>query len=145
MHAGYLTVIAALGGATLGGFTSFATSWTTLHTQMKADGNASSKSRRRKLYKSFIESASEVYGDSLIHDKPDLSGLIDLHAQVSLMRVNSSAPVIETAVKVVLVINKTYTEPNKTTADLEVMIEKGGVDILNAFSQACRDELETRF
>src|SRR5262245_17592402 len=41
MDASYLTVVAALGGAALGGFTSFATSWTTLRAQMKADGNAS--------------------------------------------------------------------------------------------------------
>ncbi len=88
MDAGYLTIFAALGGAALGGFNSFATSWIIQRSQMKADGNARSKSRRRKLYKSFIERASEVYGDALIHDKPELSGLIDLHTHVSLMRVN---------------------------------------------------------
>ena len=145
MDASYLTVVAALGGAALGGFTSFATSWTTLRVQMKADGNASSKNRRRKLYKSFIKSASEVYGDALIHDNPELPGLIDLHALVSLMRVNSSPRVIEAAVKVVMVITRTYTEPNKTAAELEAMVENDGVDILRAFSEACRAELESRF
>lgn len=145
MDAGYLTVIAALGGATLGGFTSFATSWTTLRAQMKADGNASSKSRRRKLYKSFIKRAAEVYGDALIHDTPELSGLIDLHALVSLMRVNSSPRVIKAAEKAVLVITETYTQPNKTPAEIEAMIQHGGVDLLNAFSEACRAELESRF
>src|SRR5215471_5085235 len=145
MDAGYLTVIAALGGAALGGFTSFATSWTTFRAQTKANGNASSKSRRRKLYKSFIKSASQLYGDSLIHENPEMAGLIDLHALVSLMRVNSSPPVIEAAVKVVMVITRTYTEPNKTAAELEAMVENDGVDILRSFSQACRAELESRF
>jgi hypothetical protein len=41
-----------------GGFTSLATSWTTLRVQMKADGVASSKARRQKLYKEFISEAS---------------------------------------------------------------------------------------
>ena len=142
MDTGYLTVVAALGGAALGGFTSFATSWTTLRSQMKAAGNASTKSRRRKLYKSFIKSASEAYGDALIHDTPQLSGLIDLHALVNLMRVNSSDPVIENAVKVVRVISQTYSQPDKTPQEIEAMIENGSIDLLSAFSKACRAELE---
>jgi len=142
MDGGYLTLVAALGGAALGGFTSFATSWTTMRVQMKAQGNASSKSRRRKLYKSFINSASTVYGDALINDKPELSGLIDLHALVSLMRVNSTAGVIESAVKVVRIITETYRQPNKSPEEIETMIEDGSVDLLQGFSQACRTELE---
>ena len=142
MDGGYLTLAAALGGATLGGFTSFATSWTTLRVQMKSQGSASSKSRRRKVYKSFIKDASELYGDALIHDTPALTGLIDLHALVSLMRVNSSEPVIENAVKVVRIITETYRQPNKSPAEIEAMIENGSVDLLQAFSKACRTELE---
>jgi len=141
MDAGYLTVVAALGGAALGGFTSFATSWTTLRVQMKAQGNASSKSRRRKLYKSFILVASKAYADSLIHDQPEISGLIDLHALVSLMRVNSSAAVVESAVNAVRIITETYAQPNKSPAEIEAMITDGSVDILRSFSQACRMEL----
>ena len=142
MDGGYLTLTAALGGAALGGLTSFATSWTTLRVQMKAQGSASSKSRRRKLYKSFINSASALYGDALISDKPELSGLIDLHAQVSLMRVNSTAQVIENAVKVARIITETYSQPNRSPKEIEAMIEDGSVDLLRAFSQACRTELE---
>lgn len=109
---------------------------------MKAKGSASSKSRRRKLYKSFIVDASKLYGDALFHDKPELSGLVDLHALVSLMRVNSSAPVIESAITVVRVITETYSRPNMSSVELEAMIENGSVDLLRAFSAACRTELE---
>src|ERR1700752_5435871 len=101
MEGAYLTAMAALGGAALGGFTSFATSWTTLRTQMKAEGNASSKSRRRKLYKLFINQSSKMYGDALIHDTPELPGLVDLHALVSRMRIVSSTPGIHEASRVV--------------------------------------------
>jgi hypothetical protein len=92
MDAGYITALAALGGAALGGFTSFATSWTTQRVQMNAERDASSKSRRQKLYNAFIDGAAKMYGDALIHDKLELSGLIELHAIVSRMRVFSSAP-----------------------------------------------------
>jgi hypothetical protein len=142
MDAGFITAMAALGGAALGGFTSFATSWTTLRTQMKAEGNASSKARRRKLYRLFINQSSKVYGDALIHDTPELTGLVELHALVNRMRIISSTPVIETAVKVVVVITETYKQPNRGPLEIETMIENGSIDLLRGFSEACRTELE---
>jgi len=98
MEGAYVTAMAALGGAAVGGFTSFVTSWTTLRTQMKAEGSASSKSRRRKLYNLFINQASEMYGDALIHDNPGLAGLVELHASVSRMRIVSSTQIVEAAI-----------------------------------------------
>lgn len=142
IDSGYVTAFAALGGAALGGLTSFATSWTTLRTQMKAQRNASSKSKRQKLYKGFIDGAAKLYGDALIHDKLETTGLIDMQALVSQMRIVSSRPVIETAVNVVKVITETYSQPNKSAEEIEAMISNGSVDILRSFSEACRDEFE---
>jgi hypothetical protein len=142
MDSGYITALAALGGAALGGLTSFATSWTTLRAQMKAQRSASSKSKRQKLYKAFIDDAAKIYGDALLHDKLETTGLIDLHALVSRMRIVSSRPVIETAVNVVKVITETYSQPNKSADEIEAMISNGSVDILLSFSEACRDEFE---
>ena len=143
MDASYITAIAALGGAALGGFTSFATSWTSLRIQMKADKNAFSKSRRQELYKEFIDQASKMYGDALIHDKLELTGLIGLYALISRMRVISSELVIQTAVKVTRAITDIYRQPNKTPEELEEMIHNDRVDLLQGFSDACRTELET--
>ncbi|HXQ69418.1 MAG TPA: hypothetical protein VN844_02985 [Pyrinomonadaceae bacterium] len=142
MDSGYITAFAALGGAALGGLTSFATSWTTLRIQMKSQRSASSKSKRQKLYKAFIDDTARIYGDALIHDKLGITGLIDLHALVSRMRIVSSGPVIETAVNVVKVITETYSQPNKSPEEIEAMISSGRVDILRSFSEACRDEFE---
>jgi len=142
MDSGYITAFAALGGAALGGLTSFATSWTTLRIQMKSQRSASSKSKRQKLYKAFIDNAARIYGDALTHDKLETTGLINLHALVSRMRIVSSGPVIETAVNVVKVITETYSQPNKSPEEIEAMISNGSVDILQSFSEACRDEFE---
>ncbi len=143
MDPGYITALAALGGAALGGFTSFATSWTTQRAQMNAERIASSKSQRQKLYKAFIENASKIYGDALIHDNLELSGLIELYAVLSRMRVLSSIPVIESADRVVQVITETYSQPNKSAIEIEEMIRKGSVDLLKDFSEACRQEFES--
>ena len=142
MDSGYITAFAALGGAALGGLTSFTTSWITLRTQMKAQRRDSSKSSRQKLYKAFIDDVAKIYGDALIHDKLETTGLIDLHALVSRMRIVSSGPVIETAVNVVKVITETYSQPNKSPEEIEAMVSNGSVDILRSFSEACREEFE---
>ena len=142
IESGYITALAALGGAALGGLTSFATSWTTLRTQMKEQRSASTKSKRQKLYNAFIDDAARIYGDALIHDKLESTGLINLHALVSRMHIVSSRPVIETAVNVVKVITETYSQPNKSPEEIEAMISNGSVDILRGFSEACRNEFE---
>ena len=144
IETGYITALAALGGAALGGVTSFATSWTTLRTQMKAQRRDNSKSNRQKLYKAFIDAAAKIYGDALIHDKLETTGLIDLHALVSQMRIVSSRLVIETAVNVVKVITETYGQPNKSPAEIKAMVSDGSIDILLSFSEACRNEFEER-
>jgi hypothetical protein len=143
MNVGYVTAIAALAGAALGGLTSFANSWTTLHAQMKAQRLASSKSRRRKLYKQFIDEASRTYVDALVHDKLEVSGLVGIYALISRMRVLSSEQVIECAVNIALLITDTYFQPNKTPTEIQAMMHGGGVDPLRDFSDVCRQELET--
>ena len=143
MDAGYTSALAALAGAALGGLTSFASSWTTLHAQMKAQRLASSKSRRQKLYKKFIEEASRTYVDALVHDKLEVSGLVGIYALISRMRVLSSRKVIESAANIARLITDTYFQPNKTLPELQAMIHDGGVDPLRDFSDVCRNELET--
>ena len=142
MDPSYVPALAALGGAALGGFTSFATSWTTLRVQMKADGAASSKARRQKLYKEFISEASRIYGDALIHNELQLAALINLYSLISRMRILSSVKVIENAVSVARTIGEVYQQPNKTTEELEEMIHNDHVDLLFRFSEACREEFE---
>ncbi len=96
----------------------------------------------KNSYNAFIDDAAKIYGDALIHDKPELTGLINLHALVSRMHIVSSRPVIETAVNVVKVITETYSQPNKSPEEIEAMISNGSVDILRSFSEACCEEFE---
>jgi len=143
MEAGYVTGFAVLAGAALGGLTSFASSWTTLHAQMKAQRLASSKSTRQELYKQFIDEASRTYADALVHDALDVSRLVGIYSLVSRMRVLSSEKVIESAASIAILITDTYFQPNKTPGELQAMMHDGGVDPLRDFSDVCRNELET--
>jgi hypothetical protein len=142
MDATYATAFAALGGAALGSLTSYATSRNNLRAQIKDQHRNNSRSRRRDLYKEFIDEASRLYGDALVHDRLDLSGLIGLYSILSKIRVLSSPEVIESATRVTRVITETYNLPNKTPTELEAMIQQGSVDLLQEFSSACREEFE---
>ena len=145
MDSATLSALAALAGATIGGVTSFGTSWLSQQTQAKVQARAHKLSRREDLYKRFIEEASKVYGDSLGREASNLSDvtkLVDLYALVSMMRVISSAPIAESANHVVRLIADNYLSPNKPLTELHQMLNNNSIDALRDFSEACRLELQ---
>jgi len=142
MDSASISAFAALGGALIGGLTSFATSWLTQQTQARAQQLEHKLTRREELYKDFIEEASRLYADSLVHDTPDVSQLIRLYSMLNLMRVVSSMSVVDHADKVVRMIVNNYLVPNKTFPELRDMVNSGAMDPLRDFSEACREEIQ---
>lgn len=98
--------------------------------------------RREQLYKEFVEEASKLYADSLIHEAADVSQLIKLYSLISLMRVLSPLPIVETAEKVTRMIVNSYLAPNKTFPELRDMVNTGAMYPVRDFSQACREEFQ---
>src|SRR5437763_1260157 len=90
MEPATISALAALAGATIGGVTSFAATWLTQRTQARVQELTRKLSRREELYKAFIQEASKLYGDALVHDTTDVSKLVGLYALISDMRVLSS-------------------------------------------------------
>ena len=91
MNASAVTAIAALTGAAIGGFTSIIASWLIQHAQVKAQRLAQDQLRRQEIYKEFIKDAAKLYVDALQSDKADVASLMGLYAELSNMRVLSSA------------------------------------------------------
>ena len=144
MDSATISALAALSGAVIGGVTSFGTSWLSQQTQAKVQARAHKLSQREELYKRFIEKAAKAHADSLIRQAAsagEVTQLVDLYALVSMMRVVSSPPIIESANSVVRLIAESYLSPNKPLSELRQMIENDSIDALRAFSEACRDEL----
>ena len=137
-----ISAFAALGGALIGGLTSFATSWLTQQTQARAQQLTHKISRREDLYKDFIDEASRLYADSLVHDTPDVSQLIRLYVMISRMRVLASTTIVENADKVARMIVNNYLAPNKTFPELRDMVNSGALDPLRDFSEASRAEFQ---
>ena len=68
--------------------------------------------------------------------------MIGLYAELSNMRVLSSANVVDHADQIVKQILNAYLEPNKTVPELREMANSGLIDPLRKFSEACRAESE---
>ena len=89
MNAGYISAFAALAGSLIGGLTTFAAAWVTQRQQANVQWLLQEKTRRQELYQQFIEEASKLYVDALIHDQAEIPPLVSLYASVNKMRVVS--------------------------------------------------------
>ena len=141
MNPAYLPAVAALAGSAIGGLTSFASAWLTQQHQARANRLSRDKARRRKVYKQFIDEASKLYADALVHGL-EVSALVSVYALVSRMRVLSSPAVIRRAEAVVRMIVETYLAPNRTAPELHELLSNHEIDPLRAFSEECRAELQ---
>ena len=142
MNAGYISAFAALAGSLIGGLTTFAAAWVTQRQQANVQWLLQEKTRRQELYQQFIEEASKLYVDALIHDQAEIPPLVSLYASINKMRVVSNPGIAERADKVVRIIVDTYFLPNKTLPELRAMTESGALDFLRDFSEVCSEELD---
>jgi len=142
MDPSVITALSGLAGATIGGLATGLATWFSQRSQAQAQWLAQNQLRRQEIYKAFIEGASKLYIDALQNDKSDVSGLMSLYAQVSRMRILSSASVVQCADEIVKNIIATYLEPNKTFPELRKMAALGLIDPLREFSETARAEAE---
>jgi hypothetical protein len=141
MESAYVPALAAFGGSAVGGLTSLAATWLTQRRKDSARRLTQERTRRQKLYKQFIDEASKLYADALVHDKSEVSALVDMYALIGRMRVLSSVAVIAKAEAVARMIIDTYFSPNKTFPELRLLMESHAMDPLREFSEVCRKEL----
>ena len=141
MNAAYVSAFAALAGSLIGGLTTFAAAWVTQRQQANVQWLLQEKTRRQELYQQFIEEASKLYVDALIHDQAAIPPFVSLYASINKMRVVSNPGIAERADKVVRVIVDTYALPNKSFKELQAMVKSGELDPLRDFGEACREEL----
>jgi len=133
--------LAALAGSTIGGLTTLAVTLMTQRVQARAALTTRDLTVRQKLYRKFIEEASKLYGDALMHSAVDIPMLIGTSALVNRMRVISTSGIVDKAEVVLRTIVDIYFSPNKTIAELHEEINRDKLDLLGDFSNAAREEL----
>ena len=145
MNPAYISAIAGLAGAIIGGLTSFATSWFTQQAQLRNSGHEARTAKLEALYNEYISLAAALYVDALTHLIEDPAKMVPLYALGSRMRLVSSRPVLEAAQRIDDTILATYLAPNRTLQDMRDLAHHGEIrDLLAAFSEACRVDLAGR-
>jgi len=141
MDQSYISALAGLMGAAIGGLTSFATSWLTQRTQLREESRGSLRKQRETLFFEFIDEAARLYGDALVSQKDDVMTMVRLYALVAHIRLVASPAVIAAAERTVDGIIDTYQSGNWTLHELREFAAKGGLEPLRALGEACREEL----
>jgi hypothetical protein len=140
MNTAYISAIAALAGSGIGAVASFATTWLTQDAQQRAQRFAQVMTRREHLYGEFIEEAAKLFTDALAHELDDPSKFVRLYALVGRLRLFASANVVAKAEEVMQRIVETYHLPNLDFRNPDDR-HWDDVDVLRAFSEACREDL----
>jgi hypothetical protein len=96
--------------------------------------------RRERLYGEFIEEASRLFTDALTNQFDDPSKFVRLYALVGKLRLCTSSNVITKAEEVMQHIVKIYHLTNRDFSNPEER-QRDDVDVLRAFSEACREDL----
>jgi len=97
MNPAYVSAFAALAGSVIGGLTTFAAAWVTQRQQANVQWFLQEKTRRQELYQQFIEEASKLYVDALMHDQVAIPSVVSLYALTNKMKVVSTRGVTERA------------------------------------------------
>ena len=141
MDTAYISAFSALGGAVIGGLTSFGSSWLTQRTQLRFSHDEAIKARREELYVEFVDEAARLYGDALGHQKDDAADLCKLFALLGRIRLVSPRPVVTAAERTFDTIIETYLGPNRTLHEVLDDVHEGGFHFLIEFGEACRQDL----
>jgi len=140
----YISALAALAGAIIGGLTSFTTSWLTQRVQLRHAHREAERAELKALYNEFISEASRLFVDALTHQSDDVSGLVGLYAMVGRMRLISHPTVIAAAMQIEQIILATYFGPNRNFHELMDDAHQGKLSVVVEFSEACRKDLAAR-
>ena len=142
MDAGYISAISALVGSAIGALASLATTWLTQQSQTRAMQRVQDRARREALYSEFIREASRLFADAMTHELDDPAKLVELYAIGSRIRLFGEPQTLEEAERVISQIGTTYFAPNKDLRLLADLAKGNELDLLFAFSNACRAELD---
>jgi hypothetical protein len=140
VNVGYLSALSALAGSAIGGVASIGTTWLTQHSQDRSQRHAQSVGRRERLYGDFIDEASTLFVDALTHEQIDPSKFVQLYATIGKLRLFASANVVSNAEKVMRDVVVVYYLPNRDFTK-QGAAPDAELNVLQAFSEACRDDL----
>jgi hypothetical protein len=144
MDTAVVTAASAILGSLVGGFASMATAYMTQMTQAKRAAVEAAMHKRERLYSDFIVECSKLALDAMQHSLDDPEKFQPAYALVNHIRLVSSDAVLQAAEEALEEIFERYRGPNLPVEKIrELSSIKSLHDPLQAFSEACRNELRS--
>jgi hypothetical protein len=144
MDSSIIAVFSAILGTTVGGLTTFLTTFLNQRYAMRRDILAKDVANREQLYSEFLKEVGNLYFDSINRTLDDVSqqaSLITMYSLVGRIRMISSEPVLRSAEKVAEDIVESYKRPPTTFQEFQQLW--GTSDPWHEFTNACRTERQS--
>jgi hypothetical protein len=141
MDSSIIAALSAILGTTVGGLTSFATTFLNQRYAVRRDILAKDVANREELYSVFLKEVASLYFDSInrtIDDVSQQTSLIKMYSLVGRIRMISSQEVLTAAEKVTEDVIESYKRPPMTFQ--EQLKLWGPDDPWHEFTKACRAE-----
>jgi len=142
MDTAYISAFAALAGSAIGALASLGTTWLGQHAQQRATRIAQEMTRRERLYGEFVDEASRLLADALMHHLEDPAKMVALYASMGKLRLFAPATVVAQADEVMRKVIEIYDLPHADFRNPADRPPPQRVDILRAFGEACREDLQ---
>lgn len=143
MDSSLLAAFFAILGTTVGGATTFLTTFLNQRYAMRRDILAKDVANREQLYSEFLKEVGNLYFDSInrtLDDAGQQTSMISMYSLVGRIRMISSEAVLRAAEKVAADIVESYQRPPMTFREFLQLWESS--DPWHEFTNACRVERE---
>jgi hypothetical protein len=140
MDSSIIAAFSAILGSTVGGLTTFLTTFLNQRYAMRRDILAKDVANREQLYSEFLKEVANLYFDSINRTLDDVSqqaSLITMYSLVGRIRMISGEGVLTAAEKVAEDIIESYKRPPMTLQEFQHLWTS---DPWHEFTNACRAE-----
>jgi hypothetical protein len=143
MDSSLIAALFAILGTTVGGLTTFLTTYLNQRYTVRRDILAKDVANREQLYSEFLKEVGNLYFDSVkrtLDEGSQQASMIGMYSLVGRIRMISSEPVLRAAEKVADDVVECYKRPPTTFEEFQRLWESS--DPWHQFTNACRDERE---
>jgi hypothetical protein len=140
---GLIPAFAAILGSTVGGLTTFATTFLNQRYNARRDMLEKDVANREKLYSEFLAEVADLYIDSLNRTLDDVgkpAAFVAAYALLGRIRMISTEAVLKAADRVIQDIIEAYSRPPISIRELKKLTDERPADPWHEFTEACRAE-----
>ncbi len=142
MDAALLPTLSALAGTAIGAATSLASTWMTTQAQARAARLTAERGKREEIYGRFMDELARLYAGALNNVGVDYERLTSAHALNGRIALYASAPVNEAAEEAMRYIVDLALGDIRTPEQVRAMMDQREANVIRAFAERCREELQ---